>query len=126
MMDMTVKRKSSNGTHATYRVTLRERTDRTVHDVSLSHGEIGRHGPSFSSTEDLVTFVFDWLLARRTKEDIRSAFTLRDLLAHEPELERELGDLLAHEPELERELNERASDPDAGIRDYLTQQTPAP
>lgn len=124
MIDMTVKRSRSNGTNATYRVTLRERADRTVHDVWLSHGESERLRGSFAAPEDLVGHVVEWLLARRTKEDIPSAFALRELLAHEPDLARELGER-ATNAESAREINERASDLDAGIRDYLTQDSPA-
>jgi hypothetical protein len=106
MTEMTVKRSSSDGSNATYRVTLRERTDRTLHEMTVSHGESQQLAKAFASIEELVRYVFEGLLARRAKEDIPSAFALKDLLAHEPDVA--------------RDLHERAVDPDAGIRDYLT------
>ena len=102
---MTVKPSGADGGNATYRVTLREHTHRTVHEVTVSHSESRRLARAFASTDDLVRYMFEALLARRAKEDIPSAFVLKDLLAHEPDVA--------------REVSARVADADVGVRDYL-------
>ena len=86
MTDITVARRSSDGRGTTYCVTISKKADRTRHDVVIAHNEIY----DFADHASLLTFVFERLLEKSSKEEIRSSFRLKDLLAYEADLRNEV------------------------------------
>jgi len=121
MGEIKVNRRSSNGREVTYCVAVVERTDRALHNVTVGHSEL--YG--FNSHRELLTFVFETILARSPKQEIRSSFRLKDLLDHDRQLRHEMEGRTLHPKRQLRQGGKRESlDPereqDEAVREWLT------
>lgn len=100
MSEITISRRSSGGTDTVYCVSVRNKTDRTLHDVSVGHRELY----DFATQRELLTLVFERLLERGSKEDIPSSFRLKDLLESDAELRKEV-EAYSYEPPPEQQAD---------------------
>jgi len=106
MTEIKVSRRSSDGRTTTYCVAVMQKTDRTLHNVTVGHNEL--YG--FATHQELLGFVFEQLLATTSKERIVSAFRLKDLLEHDHAI-RHAVEERAFDPEREKE---------EAVREWLT------
>lgn len=79
MTEIKVLRRSSDGRGTTYCAAVLEETDRTLHNITVGHNELY----DFADQPELVRFVVELLLERDPKEEIPSAFRLKDLLEND-------------------------------------------
>lgn len=114
MTEISVRRRSSDGARAVYCVGVRNGADRTIHDVAFGYSDV-REFKEFASVDELLTFVFEWLLLRRDKDDIPSSFALKNLLNHESALVDELREVTT----VTDQAAEQAPT-DENLRDYLS------
>jgi hypothetical protein len=76
--------------HVAFRVRVVDNTDRTVHDVSLSHRDYERFGLLSGSPERFVERCFECLLRRGPKESIPSQFDIGAIARELPNFLEEL------------------------------------
>ena len=81
----------TRGAAHTYRVTVEEGDETTVHDVTVSPEDVQRYAPG-STAERLVQASFEFLLARESKESILRRFELPLIERYFPEFGRIIGD----------------------------------
>ncbi len=76
---------SNDDKHVTFRVSVIDNTDRTVHSVSLSHRDYEEFGLLSGSPERFVKRCFECLLGRGPKESIPSQFDIGRLVISLPD-----------------------------------------
>lgn len=76
-----------------YRVTVDEGGSRTVHDVTVTSGDVERYAPGVPP-ERLLTASFEFLLEREPKEAILSRFALPVIERYFPEYPDRIQDRL--------------------------------
>ncbi len=76
-----------------YRVTVDEGDSRTVHDVTVTYGDVERYAPGVPP-ERLLTASFEFLLEREPKEAILSRFALPVIERYFPEYADRIQDRL--------------------------------
>lgn len=70
-----------------FRVTVREGSSSTSHDVTLSADDFERLGSNHRSPEDFVRASFEFLLEREPKESILSTFDVAVIGRYFPDFE---------------------------------------
>jgi hypothetical protein len=90
MEEIVIDRTSEDEEAFGFRVSVIDQTDRTIHDVTLTHLDYEEFGLASEAPERVVEFCFEFLLRRHPKESIRSRFDIRALSKSFPEFRDEL------------------------------------
>ena len=90
MEEVIICRTRENDEKFEFRVSLLDNTDRTVHDVSLSHEDFETFGLRSESPERFVERCFDFLLEGLTKDSIRSEFDIGTMAEYFPDFAEEM------------------------------------
>ena len=97
MEEVIICRTRENDEKFEFRVSLLDNTDRTVHDVSLSHEDFETFGLRSESPERFVERCFDFLLEGLTKDSIRSEFDIGTMAEYFPDFAEEMrGGMMRH------------------------------
>ena len=108
MEEVIICRTRENDEKFEFRVSLLDNTDRTVHDVSLSHEDFETFGLRSESPERFVERCFDFLLEGLTKDSIRSEFDIGTMAEYFPDFAEEMRGGM---------MRQSHSDPSPGTRD---------
>ncbi len=84
MEEIIIDSTSKDDKHLMFRVSVIDNTDRTVHNVSLSHRDYEEFGLLSGSPEKFVKRCFECLLRREPKESIPSQFDIGRLVTSLP------------------------------------------
>ena len=96
MEEVVICRTGENDKRFEFRVSVIDNTDRTIHDVSLSHGDYDIFALRSESPERFVERCLEFLLERLPKDSIRSEFDIGTMAEYFPDFAQGVRGAMMH------------------------------
>jgi hypothetical protein len=111
MEEVVICRTGENDKRFEFRVSVIDNTDRTIHDVSLSHGDYDIFALRSESPERFVERCLEFLLERLPKDSIRSEFDIGTMAEYFPDFAQGVRGAMMHHlrPDLSPGMGELAT-----------------